>query len=90
MNVLFVTYDLVDPGRNYEELLKKIKAYHSWAKLGGSAYLIETNKRPTEVRDNLKTVLDQNDNIFVGTAVAPAAWYGLAEAVSSWVLERLK
>ncbi len=83
--VLIVSYDLVDPGQNYERLIKLIKAYPSWARLGGSAYLILTDIPPKAVRDNLAQALDKNDKIFVGVAPAPSAWRGLPEDVSKWL-----
>lgn len=85
--VLIISYDLVNPGQNYESLLKLIKAYPGWARLGGSAYLISTSSTPVQVRDHLTQALDQNDKLFVGTLVAPSAWRGLPEEVSKWIHE---
>ncbi len=82
---LVVSYDLKNPGQNYQTLLQRIKAYDSWARLGGSAYLILTSDSPAQVRDNLIAVLDRNDQLFVGTAPAPSAWYGMADDVSNWI-----
>lgn len=87
MNIYIVTYDLLNPGQNYEKLLQKIKSYSSWAKLGGSSYLILTDKNPVQIRDHLKVILDENDKIFVGTCPVPSAWYGMPENVSKWILE---
>ncbi len=84
--VLIVTYDLVNPGRNYESLLRMIKDYGSWARLGGSSYLIHTESNPVQVRDSLKQALDSNDKLFVGYAPAPSAWIGLPDEVSRWIL----
>ena len=83
--VLIVSYDLVNPGQNYGPLIQAIKASDSWARLGGSAYLIATNDEPKIVRDRLNLHLDQNDKLYVGTAPAPAAWFGLPEDVSNWI-----
>ena len=83
--VLIVTYDLMDPGQNYQTLLRKIKAYSSWARLGGSSYLIYTSSTPVDVRDNLAQALDKNDKLFVGVAPRPSAWHGLSEEVSNWI-----
>lgn len=88
--VLMISYDLVNPGQNYEPLLKRIKAYPGWARLGGSAYLISTDATPVQVRDNLAQVLDPNDKLYVGVAVAPAAWRGMPEDVSKWILANQK
>jgi hypothetical protein len=88
--VLIITYDLSAPGRNYEDLLKQIKSYSSWAKLCESSYLILTSKTPVEVRDHLKNNIDKNDKLYVGVVVAPAAWVGMSESVSNWILRYLK
>lgn len=85
--VLIVTYDLVNPGQNYERLLDEIKAAASWAKLGGSSYLIETTESVIAVRDRLQRHLDQNDRLFVGSAPAPSAWRGLPDDVTNWIME---
>ena len=85
-----ISYDLSQPGQNYEELLKIIKSFSAWAKLGGSAYVILTTKSHIEIRDHLQTVLDSNDKLFVGKVSAPAAWYGLGTDVSNWLRDKLK
>ena len=87
MGILIVTYDLVNPGQNYEELLRKIRAYPGWAMLGGSSYLISTDATPVQVRDNLMAVLDRNDQLFVGICPVPSAWYGLPDDVVKWIHE---
>lgn len=88
--VLIISYDLVNPGQNYESLLKLIKSYQLWARLGGSAYLIATDETPVQVRDHLRTALDANDKLYVGTAPVPSAWIGMPDAVSKWIHENQK
>lgn len=83
--VLIVSYDLSNPGRNYERLLKLIKSYAGWASLGGSAYLIVSDRSPTQVRDHLAQALDQNDKLYVGVAPAPSAWRGMSTDVTNWI-----
>ena len=46
-----ISYDLRKPGRNYEEVLRVIKSYSAWARLGSSAYLVITTKKPDIIRD---------------------------------------
>ena len=84
-----ISYDLSNPDRNYEDLLKGIKSYRLWARLGGSAYIVKTGKTDIEIRDNLMKSLDANDKLFVGTVNAPAAWIGLAKDVSDWLRDKL-
>lgn len=85
-----VTYDLSNPGRNYESLLKRIKAYQWWARLGGSSYLIMTNQTTTQIRDNLVLELDTNDKIYVGLMGNSGAWHGLGNEVSNWIKNNQK
>ena len=87
MKVYIITYDLVNPGQNYDKLLRRIKSYNGWARLGGSSYLVTSQLEPDKVRDHLAEVLDGNDKLFVGTCPVPSAWYGLPEDVSKWILE---
>lgn len=82
---LIISYDLVNPERNYEPLIRLIKTYPSWVRLGDSSYLISTPQAPAQVRDSLLNVLDEDDKIYVGVASAPAAWHGLTDAVSHWI-----
>ncbi|MGD0696476.1 MAG: hypothetical protein ABSB82_16770 [Terriglobia bacterium] len=84
--VLLIFYDLDEPGKNREALVKKIKQYERWARLGSSGYLIWTDQTPSVVRDNLVAVLGPEDRVFVGVSNAPAAWHGMPEEVSKWIL----
>ncbi len=90
MNTYIVTYDLKNPGQNYEALIKIIHSYSAWARLGDSAYVITSKLNAASVRDKLIKVLDNNDKLFVGKVNAPAAWYGLSEEVSDWLKTNLK
>jgi hypothetical protein len=83
--VLVISYDLANPGQNYEQLLQLIKQGNDWARLGGSAYLVSTDLTPVQVRDALREVLDPNDKLFVGASPAPSAWSGMPEVVSKWI-----
>jgi hypothetical protein len=85
-----ITYELHNPGQNYEELLRRIKSYGTWARLGGSEYIIISTQTAVQIRDYLVGALDYNDSLFVGTLIAPAAWRGMSEQVSNWILNNLK
>lgn len=41
--IYIVSYDLVVPGQKYDELLSLIKSERAWARLGGSAYLVDSD-----------------------------------------------
>ena len=89
MNNYIISYDLSKPGRNYDSLIQRIKSYGSWARLGGSAYIIQSIDSAVDVRNYLTEVLDGNDSLFVGAISAPAAWSGLGEEVSNWIINTL-
>lgn len=88
--IYIVSYDLSEPGQNYDALIEKIKESDAWARLGGSSYLVESTKDAKELRDEYKTLLDSNDKLYVGKVEAPAAWTGMPTDVSTWILEKLK
>lgn len=83
MAVLLVTYDLNKPGKDYNDLLKTIKAY-GWARLSESSYAIKTEQTPQQVFDILKPYLDQNDNLYVITLKKPYAGFGPTD-VNDWL-----
>lgn len=74
MACYIVSYDLRNPGRNYEDLYERLKSYRKWAKLTESTWAIVTENSVVEVRDHLKYVLDGNDRIFVIKSAGVAAW----------------
>jgi hypothetical protein len=90
MNTYIISYDLISPGQNYENLLKEIRSFSSWARLGGSAYIVETEETASQVRDKLTSFLDINDKLFVGKIQTPAAWIGLGDEVSQWISNYLR
>lgn len=84
-----ITYELYKQGQNYEKLIQRIKSYGTWARLGGSEYIVISTQSAVEIRDYLSIVIDNNDSIFVGTLIAPAAWNGMTEEVSNWIRNNL-
>lgn len=87
--IYIVSYDLLEPGQNYDNLIEKIKEAGSWAKLGGSAYLVDSAKSAVELRDEYKKLLDSNDKLYVGRVDAPAAWSGMPQDVTQWIKDKL-
>lgn len=65
MAVLLVTYDLRQPGRNYQPVYDYLKRY-TYCKGMESVWFLDTTVPPPTVRDHLRTVTDANDIIFVG------------------------
>ena len=91
MAVYIVTYDLrqESDASNYQQLIELIKSEGTWARLGGSSYLVQSECSPVELRDKYKKALDSNDLLYVGEVTAPAAWYGYPDEVTNWIKEKL-
>ena len=88
--IYIVSYDLCEPGQKYENLLDLIKSAPAWARLGGSAYLVDSDESAVELGDKYKRALDSNDKLFVGYVKAPAAWTGMPTEVSNWMKKHLE
>ena len=91
MAVYIVTYDLKGETKaeSYTKLIALIKEERIWACLGGSSYLIESNRTAVELRNKFKQVLEQNDVLYVGHVSAPAAWYGYSQQITDWIKAKL-
>lgn len=64
MAIVMVTYDLKAPGRNYQPVHDYLKTF-TWCKGLESVWLLDTTT-PTEIiRDKLRSLVDQNDVLFV-------------------------
>lgn len=83
-----VTYDLCEPGQNYEGLIEAIKTYN-WCKIAKSAWIITSIKSSVDIRDHLEAKIDKNDKLFVGQLSGNAAWYGESSDVSQWIQDNL-
>lgn len=91
MAIYIVTYDLTEASKvHYERLLELIKQEGSWACLGGSSYLVESDHTAVELRDRYCSVLTNEDMLYVGLVTAPAAWHGYSKEISNWILKKLQ
>jgi hypothetical protein len=79
-----VDYDLRKPGQTYEALFEKLKGY-TWCHQLKSSWLIVTNKTAEQLRNDLQTVMDANDFIFVAK-VSGGDWAARNTAdVNAWL-----
>lgn len=59
-----ITYDLSDPGQNYNALRNAITE-HPFVKITESCWIIRSNLTAPQIRDILRPCLDTNDRLFV-------------------------
>lgn len=88
MACYIVSYDLLAPGRNYEQLYSALKTYTKWAKVNESVWAIVTEKKAVEVRTHLTQYLDANDRLFVIKSGVEAAWRN-SKCKNEWLKENL-
>lgn len=73
MKLFFVTYDLLKPGKNYDQL------YAALERLGAkrvllSVWALRGNHTAAGLRDSLKQHMDSNDRLLVIESADWAAW----------------
>jgi hypothetical protein len=64
MAVLLVTYDLRQPGRNYQPVHAYLQRY-THCKQMESVWLLDTTTSTATVRDDLIKLVDANDRLFI-------------------------
>jgi hypothetical protein len=89
MNSYLISYDLIGPNRDYTKIIEKIKKYQTWARPLESVWIVKTNNSAAQIRDNLITVLDNNDKLFVVNLSRDAAWKNLSGELSNWIMKNL-
>ena len=80
MNRFLITYDLKktssnDRSSDYNKLYEKLSWYNKNARVTESSWIIKTYKPAREVYDNLASVLNSGDSIFITAICDPALWY---------------
>ncbi len=81
---LFISYDLMSPGQNYETIGNAIKALGSWAKVHYSLFYVSSNLSSEEAAKRIRPVMDQNDKLIVIEA-REAYWFMLPDEVSQQI-----
>jgi hypothetical protein len=77
MACFMIGYDLNSPGQDYIALIEAIEhlGTKSWQCLN-AAWLVVTDKTAVEIRDELKTYVDQSDELLIAELSGDAAWRG--------------
>ena len=87
-NNLFVSYDLKQPGQNYETVIEEIKRHGGWAKVHYSLFYLNSNESAEDVAKAVWASMDANDRLLVVDATKNTAyWYNLDSEVSKYLRE---
>lgn len=87
MAVFLVTYDLNKETKR-PNIVKAVKDLGPWAKLSESSYAIDVQKTAGDIRESLRPLIDENDQIYVITLRQPYSGFG-PEDVNEWLDGRL-
>jgi hypothetical protein len=60
-----VNYDLVSPGQSYAAVATYLKSHGTWARPLKSMWFLRTTKTAAQIRDELTSIVDQNDEVVV-------------------------
>jgi hypothetical protein len=85
-NNLHISYDLQQPGKNYDAVISKIKSLGQWARIHKSVWYVKSNFTALEAADALWRVMDASDTVYVVDATRNrASWHNLSPEVSNHI-----
>ncbi|MGB3252268.1 CRISPR-associated protein Cas2 [Buttiauxella gaviniae] len=87
MTTYLISYDLIK-NKDYSSLIEKIKSYGTWAKVLESTWIVSSNKSAIAVRDDILSVMDDDDRVFVIKTTNYAAWRHV-QCSNDWLIEHL-
>lgn len=86
MNNLFVSYDLKNPGQNYDRTIAAIKSLGSWAKVQYSLWYVKSSYTAKQAAEIVRRAQDANDTLIVIDATSnDAAWYNIDPKVAEFM-----
>jgi len=62
---LFIAYDLMQPGQNYEAVRDTIKSLGQWHQFQLSLFYVHTSLSPEQAFNKVVSVMDANDRLAV-------------------------
>lgn len=83
MKTLLVGYDLNSPGQNYSDLIERLERFRYWHHLD-STWLVRTQMSATELRDDLRRLIDSGDELLV-VDVTGRGWAGTGFSSYDWL-----
>jgi len=84
-----ISYDLVQPGRDYAELFEAIKAIGLWWHCLESVWIVVTDLTSAQVRDRLTPHIDTNDKLAVFKLAGDWATQGLDKDRNDWLRKNM-
>jgi hypothetical protein len=87
---ILIGYDLNQPEQIYAPLIDEIKRLGStWWHCLDSTWIVKTELSVEQVRNRLRTKIDQNDELLVIAAPREASWIGFDKNCGDWLTTHL-
>jgi hypothetical protein len=85
-NNLHISYDLHEPGKNYDSVIAAVKGLGSWAKIHYSFWYVKSNLTAEQARDAIVRVIDANDSVYVVDSTNNnAAWKNISPEAAQYI-----
>ena len=86
--ILIVTYDLRNPGKDYDKVAKILTSAGSSRRIQGSVWLLDTQFEPSVWSERLEKVGDSNDTFFVAKLAYDCSWLNMSTEHVQWLRTR--
>ena len=87
-NNLHISYDLHEPGKNYDRVIAVVKSLGKWAKIHYSFWYVKTSLNADQARDAIVRAMDSNDSVYVVDSTNNrAAWHNIPNDSASFIRE---
>lgn len=83
-----VIYDVNEETGDYEQLYAKLESYDGWAKITESAWAIVSDKKSTEIREDLVPFIGKGGRLFIIKSGKASAWRNVI-GKNEWFKENL-
>ncbi|NTH50943.1 hypothetical protein G6L09_08145 [Agrobacterium rhizogenes] len=88
-NNLHISYDLNNPGQNYDKVIETIKTLGGWAKIHKSFWYVKSTYTAEQARAIVWKAMDTNDTLYVVDATNnAAAWNKLSDDASKYIQDQ--
>jgi len=85
-NNLHVSYDLIAPEKNYDDVITAVKSLGDWANIHKSFWYVESGYTAAEATEIIRKAADTNDKLYVVDATNnTASWVNLGDDVASYI-----
>lgn len=84
-----ISYDLIEPGKDYEDIIKTIKSMGSWCHVLKSTWLVDTALTIDQINKLIETHTDKTDAYWITDLTSTTYWVKASAEVRNWIKEHV-